>query len=131
MMGAQENVDLVRRGYAAFSSGDMATLSGLFADDAVWTVSGTSRLSGPKHGRDAVLGFFGETMALSGGTFRVSLLDLQGGEERVYALQHLHAERDGKVLDQNAVNVFTVVDGKVERVDDYSSDPAAAAEFWD
>jgi ketosteroid isomerase-like protein len=25
--------NLVRRGYAAFSTGDMATLSGLFADD--------------------------------------------------------------------------------------------------
>ena len=131
MMGAQENVDVVRRGYAAFSSGDMATLSGLFADDVVWTVFGTGRLSGPKNGRDAVLGFFGETMALSGGTFRVSVLDIQGGEERVFALHHLHAERDGKVLDQNAVNVFTVVDGKVATVDDYSGDTRATAQFWD
>ncbi len=129
-MGAQENADLVRRGYAAFSSGDMATLGGLFADDVVWTAPGTGRLSGPKEGRDATLGFFGELMTLSGGTFRVNVLDIQGGEERVYALQHMHAEHDGKVLDQNGVNVFTVVDGRVTAVDDYASDTGAASEFW-
>jgi ketosteroid isomerase-like protein len=34
-MSAQDNLELVRRGYTAFSTGDMATLSGLFAEDAV------------------------------------------------------------------------------------------------
>jgi len=37
-MGFADNASLVRRGYAAFSTGDMATLSELFADDAVWHV---------------------------------------------------------------------------------------------
>jgi ketosteroid isomerase-like protein len=37
-MGSADNASLVRRGYAAFSTGDMATLSELFADDAVWHV---------------------------------------------------------------------------------------------
>jgi hypothetical protein len=70
-------------------------------------------MSGPKQGRDAILGFFGEVAARSGGTFSATLLDLQGGDERVYTLQHLHGERDGKVPDQDDVNVFTVVNGKV------------------
>jgi ketosteroid isomerase-like protein len=41
------------RGYAAFSTGDMATLNDLFADDAVWHVPGRNSISGPKKGRDA------------------------------------------------------------------------------
>ena len=56
-MGADRNVELVRAGYAAFSAGDMATLNGLFAEDAVWHVPGSGVLSGPKQGRDAILAF--------------------------------------------------------------------------
>jgi ketosteroid isomerase-like protein len=54
-MGAQENVELVRRGYVAFSTGDMATLNGLFAGDAVWHMAGSGVMSGPKQGRDEIL----------------------------------------------------------------------------
>ena len=129
-MGSEENAELVRRGYAAFSSGDMATLNGLFAEDAVWHVPGSSSLSGPKEGRDAILAFFGETMSLSGGTFRVNLEDVVGGEEHTTALHHSHAERNGKVLDQNAVNVFRILDGQVIEVREYSEDGGAAVEFW-
>ena len=39
-MGSGDNADLVQRGYAAFSTGDIATLSELFAADAVWHVPG-------------------------------------------------------------------------------------------
>ena len=59
-MGTAENVELVRRGYEAFNAGDMATLSELFAEDAVWHVAGNGVLSGTKQGRDAVLAYFGE-----------------------------------------------------------------------
>ena len=110
-MGAEKNVELVRGGYAAFSTGDMATLNGLFAEVAVWHMAGSGVLSGPKQGRDAILAFFGELMERSNGTFTVSLLDLAGSDERVYALQHTHAEREGKVIDRDAVNVFHISDG--------------------
>src|SRR6476659_9254752 len=41
IMGTAENVELVRRGDTAFNSGDMATLSDMFAEDAVWHVDGS------------------------------------------------------------------------------------------
>jgi uncharacterized protein len=129
-MGSEENAELVRRGYAAFSSGDMATLNELFAEDAVWHVPGSGPLSGPKEGRDAILAFFGETMSLSGGTFRVTLDNVVGGEELTAALHHSHGERNGKVLDQNAVNVFRILDGQVIEVKEYSDNGGAGDEFW-
>ena len=49
-MGTQENIALVRRGYDAFSSGDMATLGQLFAEDAVWNSPGTGVISGRERG---------------------------------------------------------------------------------
>ena len=42
-MGGDKNVELVRAGYAAFSTGDMATLNDLFAEDAVWHVRAAVR----------------------------------------------------------------------------------------
>ena len=59
-MGAKENADLVRRGYAAFSAGDMATLTEVFAEDAVWHVPGDGGLAGDKKGRDACFAYFGD-----------------------------------------------------------------------
>jgi uncharacterized protein len=129
-MGAEENAELVRRGYAAFSSGDIATLSGMFAEDAVWNVPGDSPLSGPKEGRDAILAFFGDTMTLTGGTFKVTLDDVIGGETHTVALHHTHGERNGKVLDQKAANVFRIVDGQVVEVSEYSDAGGVGDAFW-
>ena len=47
-MGSADDVEVIRRGYAAFSAGDMATLTELFTEDAVWHVPGDGPISGPK-----------------------------------------------------------------------------------
>jgi uncharacterized protein len=39
-MAEHPNATLIRKGYAAFATGDMATLDALFANDVVWTVAG-------------------------------------------------------------------------------------------
>ena len=40
-MSQQSNIDTIRRGYAAFSAGDMETLKNeVFTPDAVWVVPG-------------------------------------------------------------------------------------------
>lgn len=129
-MGAQENIDLVRRGYAAFSSGDIETLHGLFAEDAVWHAVGNGAMSGPKKGRDAILTYFGELMEGTGGTFSVTLIDLVGGDQRVFALQQIHAERDGNVYDEEEANIFLVGDGVVEEVKSFSADTTKGDAFW-
>jgi uncharacterized protein len=129
-MGDKKNEELVRAGYAAFSAGDMATLNGLFAEDAVWHSPGSGTMSGPKRGREAILAFFGETMARSNGTFTVTLQDLASSDERVYALHHAHAEREGKVIDLDDVLVFHVRDGVVTEVRDFSPDTGESDAFW-
>jgi ketosteroid isomerase-like protein len=91
-MGVQENVELVRRGFAAFSTGDMER---------------------------------------SGGTFAVTLLDLAGSGDRVYALQHSHGEREGRVLDRDAVNIFQVTDDVATEVREFFEDTAESDAFWD
>jgi ketosteroid isomerase-like protein len=129
-MGTQENIALVRRGYDAFSSGDMTTLGQLFAEDAVWNSPGTGVISGRSEGRDAILATFGELFTRSNGTFKVNVTEFMGGDQRVVALHHAHGERDGKVLDEDQVNVFMIEDGVVHEVQQFVADSAADDAFW-
>ena len=46
MNEAERNAEVVRRGYAAFNSGDMETLTELFDESASWHTPGRGRLAG-------------------------------------------------------------------------------------
>lgn len=129
-MGAQEDAGLVRRGYEAFGAGDMDTLRGLFTDDAVWHLGGSGGLSGDKQGLDAILAYFGELFTRSDGTIRVDLDDLIGGDHHTVGFQRVHAERNGAAIDQRAVLVFALTDGKVTEVHEFPEDTAKASDFW-
>jgi len=129
-MGSDENAAVVRRGYEAFSSGDMATLTELFAEDAVWHEEGHGGVSGVNKGRDAIFAHFGEEMSRSGATYKVTLQDVIGGDEHAIALHHDHAERDNKVLDQNVVVVFQVRDGRIREAWEIPDDQAGRGEFF-
>ena len=70
-MSQQSNIDTIRRGYAAFSAGDMDTLRNeVFTPDAVWAVPGNGYFSGAKEGVDAILQFFADTFERSGALSR-------------------------------------------------------------
>jgi ketosteroid isomerase-like protein len=129
-MGTAENVELVKRGYTAFNSGDMATLSDMFAEDAVWHVAGSGVLSGTKQGRDAVLAYFGELGARTQGSFQANVEDIVGGENHTIAIQQTHGETNGKTLDMATVITFVVRDGKIAEGREYFVDTAKADDFW-
>jgi ketosteroid isomerase-like protein len=125
---AHPNEDLVRRGYAAFGTGDMAALDGLFADDVVWHVGGRGPLSGDYAGKDAVFAYFGRLAEATGGSLRIDIHDVLANDEHVVALTTTNAERQGKSLtDSTGVQVFHVRDGRVTETwftptDQYTSD---------
>ena len=129
-MGPRENVELVRRGYEAFSAGDMATLGGLFAEDAVWHVAGDGVLSGKKEGRDAILAYFGELGTRSGGNLTVTVEEIIGGETNTVAVQHNRAESGGRALDQDGVIAFRVAGGKITEAREFFQDTAKGDAFW-
>lgn len=129
-MGATENAELVRQGYEAFNGGDLATLSELFAEDAVWYAAGSGVLSGTKQGRDAILAYFGELGARSQGSFQAAVQDIVGGENHTLAIQQTRAENNGKTLDIATVISFVLRDGKVVEGREFFEDTAKADEFW-
>jgi uncharacterized protein len=124
------NEDLIRRGYDAFSRGDMDTLRELYHPDIVWHAPGRSQLAGDHRGVDAVFGFFGQVMELTGGNFRVEVHDVVANDEHAVGLHKGHAERAGRTLENNGTLVFHVRDGKVTEVWQYWEDPYAADELF-
>jgi ketosteroid isomerase-like protein len=130
IMGTAENVELVRRGYEAFNTGDMATLSELFAEDAVWHVAGSGVLSGTKQGREAILAYFGELGARTQGHFQAKVEDIVGGENHTIAIQQTQGTNNGKTLDMATIITFVVRDGKITEGREYFEDTAKADDFW-
>jgi ketosteroid isomerase-like protein len=74
------NEDAVRKGYAAFLGGDMATLNELFVDDIVWHSPGRNPLAGDSRGKEAVLADFQKAFELTGGSFTLEIHDVVDGK---------------------------------------------------
>ena len=124
------NEDLIRRGYQAFLTGDMATLDELFADDIVWHAPGTSPVSGDFNGKQEVFGTFQKVGELAGGSFTLDIHAVLADDEHAVVLARATGEREGKKLDDRSVQVFHIKDGKVTEQWLYPEDAAANDAFW-
>jgi ketosteroid isomerase-like protein len=130
-MAEHPDVALVRRGYEAFSTGDVTTLSQIIAEDATQYQPGSGDLAGEHKGRQAILEFYGRLAAETNGSFRVELDRLYtDGQGRVVATHRATGDKDGRHLDARTVLIFTVMDGTArdihgcqENIDDWDN-------FW-
>jgi ketosteroid isomerase-like protein len=127
----EENVELVRKGYEAFNTADMAALTALFDEDASWHTPGRSPIGGDAVGRDAVFAQFGRYGGETAGTFKAALQDVFASDDsRVIGLHHNSAERNGKQLDVDCCLVFEIKDGRLLDGTEYFYDLHAWDEFW-
>ena len=108
-MSEQENKELIERGYAAFTSGDLDTVMSLFDEDCEWVQPGQTAVSGTFHGKAEILEQFGR-LAEKGLT--VKLLRLVAEGDTVVAITEVTA---GGETGEDA-DVFTIRDGKTVRV---------------
>jgi ketosteroid isomerase-like protein len=130
-MTVAENLELVRRGYAAFSAGDVDTLRTIMAPDVVHTVPGTSAIAGAHKGIDAVLALYANLYELSKSTMRVDLEHVvSDGGDQVIAIHTSSAEREGKSMTSREALLFTIRDGRVIEIQDFFDDIDAQDRFW-
>ncbi len=115
-MSAEENAALLRRYLEALSQDDMETVREAFAHDAVWHLQGNSPLAGDHEGPDAILEFIGRAFEMTGGTFRLELLDVMASDEHGVQWQRITAEREGKSLDEVEAIVCRIREGKIAEV---------------
>lgn len=107
-------LSLVRKGYAAFNSGDVQTLVTLMSHDVVQHVPGNSVLAGDYKGIEAVLGFYAKLGELTDGTFRAHLVDVHGdGHGHVTAVHQTIATRNGVTRLSRGSILFTFLGDKV------------------
>lgn len=127
---ANKNVEAVRRAYEAFERADLETIQKAFAPDVVLHVAGRSPIAGDYKGRDEVLGFLGQVVSLSDGTFKVEPHDIVGNDEHVAVLSRATAARGGKTLDVLNFEVYHVTGGLITEAWFFSGDPYVEDPFW-
>lgn len=109
----EHNVELVKKGYEAFSAGDVETVMSLFDDNMEWVQPGESNLSGIYRGKDE----FGDYLSkLAEKAVSVRVLRLISDGDTVVAFTEVTV---GTEMGEDA-DVFTVRDGKIVRAQVYT-----------
>jgi uncharacterized protein len=126
----RQNVDVFKRAYAAFTTGDMEKLAEVFAEDVVWHTPGSNPLSGVHRGRDAAFASFAKEFELSGGTYRPEIHDVMATDDHTVALLRTTAQRNGKELDGNEILVFHIEGGLITEAWMAMTDEATWNDFW-
>jgi uncharacterized protein len=128
---AHPNEDLVRRGYEAFSNGDMETLSQIQATDVVHISPGNNQLSGEYKGQEEVFGYYGKLAEVTDGTFKVELESVRAeGDDKVIARHRNLAQRGDKSLNTMETLTFTILNGKMISLVEVPDDQAAMDDFF-
>ena len=114
---SQANVDLIRRGWRAYESGDLSAVLALFSPDMVTYVAPPMPVAGTYHGPEGFLqvtidwaeGF--DDLVVTGDDFMDA-----GGQVVVRALHKSQGAESGAPVEATAWYVFTVMAGKAVHV---------------
>lgn len=124
-------IALVRKGYAAFNSGDIETLTSVMARDVVQHVPGNSPLAGEYKGLDAVLAYYGKLAEMTGGTFRADLIETHGdGRGHVTAVHQITATRNGTTRVSRGSILFTFLYDRAVDLQELRADIAGDDAFF-
>ena len=122
---------LVRKGYDAFSRGDMDTMRELIASDATHHVPGSHPLSGDFKGQDSIIDMYRRLAEETDGTMRVALLNvLVDNRGHAVSVHRFIAERQGRRLDETGSIVFRIIGDKITDLDECIEDIDRSNEFW-
>ena len=130
-MGIQENVQLVKEGYAAFSRGDIPGLLALMAEDVEWIIPGAGLpLAGTYRGRDGVANFFQKLSAQSEVLeFQAREFVAEGDRVLVVGWERFKVKATNRTAEVNWIMSFTVRNEKVASFREYTDTKAIAAAY--
>ena len=124
------NGEVLRRLLTAFAERDVAAMAERLAEDVRWHTPGSSKLAGNPEGREAVLAQLAKSGQLSGGTYRVELVDLLEGEDHAAMVYRGTATREGRSLDLLHLGLYRIAGGRVQEVWIEPLDQEAFDAFW-
>ena len=114
---SQENVEAIRRAYAALNSGDIPAVVGMCHPDVVFDNTNAAFDAAVYHGHEGL----GELFSLGQAMWKSQRFELQEvipfGEDRVVVLQRIvSVGRDGVETIARNANVFTLRQGKATHI---------------
>ena len=130
-MPEHPNVTRTRDYLDTFAQGDLEALRPYFSDDVVWHVAGSHALSGDYFGKDELIAYFHQARELSGGTLTLKPSSIMANDEHVVVMLRVSGQRNGKTLDIEMAEAFTVrPDGTWSEFWAMPDDQTSVDEFW-
>ena len=128
-MSAQEDAELVRRGYEAFIAGDMVWLNEHLHENVVWHAPGANLLSGDHQGREDVLAFFAKSVQVALPEFQIH--DIVASDDHVVGLCTITWRRNDNqsTFEDHVAQVFHLDGGRVIEVWTMAEDLAGFDRF--
>jgi len=129
-MNNHENLDTVKRLYAAFGAADLPTVVGLLDAGVDWSVPGSAPWSGEGRGLEHVQRFFqalGAAAALE--TFEPRSFVADGDKVVVLGYEEGKARATGRGWKTHFTHVFTIAGGKIVAHREYVDTQAIADAF--
>lgn len=112
-MADHPNLEMLRRGMAAFAARDRDALDELFDENLVWHHGGTSELAGDYFGTEEVFTLFARRAALTDETYRVVVESAVANDVFITVLSRAHARIGARSYDDALCSVYRVIDGKL------------------
>jgi uncharacterized protein len=121
------NTELVQRALAAIREGNDDAAREIVAEDFAWHIPGASPIAGDARG---VAEWGRKFRKIVEAGLKPEVLATLEGDGHVVFVQRNTAAAGGHSLDVRVVNLFTIEDGKVARMDTFFDDQAALDAFW-
>jgi len=112
---------------AALSSGNKSSLQSILADDIVWSLPGSSAMSGEAHGVDAILK---RSEILHAYGVKIEIEHVVYGFRDVALHLHNTGKRDSMILDEYLTTVCHLGGQKILRLDTFISDVEMLNDFF-
>ena len=116
---------------ASYGERDRETMLDSLAEDAVWHVGGTHRLSGDYRGRDSILGYFDTVRRETGDSMRLEPVELMANDRHGAAFLRVTATRQGRQLDTVVADAFRFdEDGRIVEFWACNANQDSIDQFW-
>ncbi len=127
-MSPQENVQLVKQGYAAFNRRDIPGLIALLSEDVEWHCPGTGYpLAGTYRGHNGVANFFQKLARdIDISDFQPREFVAEGDRVIVVGWERSKVKSTNRTMDLDWVMAFTVHNGKITNFRQYTDTQAIA-----
>lgn len=125
------NVGRLETFLEAYAAMDSSAMRDCLADDAVWHVGGTHRLSGDYRGAASIIEYFETVSEETGGTLRLETLELIANDERGAAFLRVVGDRGEQHLDVTMAEAFHFdEDGRIREFWAHATNQDAIDRFW-